>query len=93
MELDQKALDKAVQAYYDNDVSIDSAVADSIKVYLAEMMRPGELVVSEPIQPQRDYRKELWIATSVSHTGTAIINVEYCKTVVRGFDEFFGEQK
>lgn len=96
MSLDNSALERSLLTYSSTRKSggthrkaIEAAIAD----YEKELFKPGQLFVGEPVRPQRDYRKELWIATSVSHRGTATNNIEYCKRVVEAFDEFFGENK
>lgn len=63
MELNEEYLQRACEAFDAATGQPRSAVVAAIKTYLAEMFKPCEGMMLEPLEaiPQRDYRKELWI--------------------------------
>ncbi|MBQ5557916.1 MAG: hypothetical protein IIT36_04955 [Aeriscardovia sp.] len=67
MELNRECLRKAMMAFYDAPGSAHDGVAPAIEAYLAEMFKPGQIQMLEPLEviPQRDYRKELWIGVQL----------------------------
>lgn len=93
--LNEAAFNKACIAYADSDGGWEERLKSAIETYMAEIFKPGELIVGEAIEPQRDYRKELWIAhwVSVPATTTYSKAVETSQRAVRAFDEFFGGAK
>lgn len=89
--MNYEALTAAKKAFFMHDGNVSSSIEQAVKAYIAKSSEPGELIVGEAIQPQRDYRKELWIATSEMRMGTADENISFSNSVVRGFDAFFKE--
>ena len=87
--MNHDALTAAKRAFLMHRGNSDSSIEEAIKVYMVELCKPGELIVGEAIQPQRDYRKELWITASQMHTGTSFEKIDFCNRVVLGFDAFF----
>jgi len=75
MELNEDYLQRACEAFdaaRETHMQPRSAVVAAIETYLAEMFKPGPMVTLEPLEaiPQRDYRKELWIAAFASEGRT-----------------------
>ena len=91
MELNQEWVSKAQDAF-DHSSSNREGIAAAIEAYLAEMFKPGDLIVGEAI-PQRDYRKELWIAHWAAIDGETPFEDAVCGTqkAVEAFDKFFSE--
>ena len=91
MELNQEWVSKAQDAF-DHSSSNREGIAAAIEAYLAEMFKPGDLIVGEAI-PQRDYRKELWIAHWAAIDGETPFEDAVCGTQksVEAFDKFFSE--
>lgn len=87
--MNRVALTAAVQAFRDHMGDTGESIEAAIQTYMAELCKPGELIVGEAIQPQRDYRKELWIATSEMHIGSSLEKIDFSNSVVLGFDAFF----
>lgn len=100
MTLDKKALDKAVEAYHAHGDHFSSVEA-AINAYYKEIFKSVELVaLPPPPQPQRDYRKELWIGVfrdMNNGNGGSILSPGECEGIandaVARFDRFFGEVK
>ena len=92
MELNQEWLQRACEAFDAATGQPRNAVAAAIEAYLAEMFKPGDLIVGEAI-PQRDYRKELWIAHWAAIDGKTKFENAVCGTqkAVEAFDKFFSE--
>ena len=92
MELNQEWLQRACEAFDAATGQPRNAVAAAIEAYLAEMFKPGDLIVGEAI-PQRDYRKELWIAHWAAIDGETPFEDAVCGTqkAVEAFDKFFSE--
>ena len=92
MELNQEWLQRACEAFDAATGQPRNAVAAAIEAYLAEMFKPGDLIVGEAI-PQRDYRKELWIAHWAAIDGKTKFEDAVCGTqkAVEAFDKFFSE--
>lgn len=89
--LDEVPLNKAAIAYASDDGGWEERLKAAIEAYLAEVFKPGSLIVGEAIEPQRDYRKELWIAhwASVPASTKFDAAVESARRAVQAFDEFF----
>ena len=94
MELNQEWVSKAQDAF-DHSSSNREGIAAAIEAYLAEMFKPGDVQMGEPIEftPQRDYRKELWIAHWATIDGKTKFENAVCGTqkAVEAFDKFFSE--
>ena len=92
MELNEECLQRACEAFDAATGQPRNAVAAAIEAYLAEMFKPGDLIVGEAI-PQRDYRKELWIAHWAAIDGKTKFEDAVCGTqkTVEAFDKFFSE--
>ena len=84
MELDQEWVSKAQDAF-DRSPSNREGIAAAIETYLTEMFKPGSVQMLEPLEaiPQRDYRKEAWIAA----IGQG--NPDYANLVLQHFDATF----
>lgn len=96
MELSQKWLAKARSRQTDFlDAGSQYALTAAIETYLAEMFKPGQMMTREPLEaiPQRDYRKELWIAHWAAIDGeTKFEDAVYgTQKAVEAFDKFFSE--
>ena len=83
MELNQEWLQRACEAFDAATGQPRNAVAAAIEAYLAEMFKPGDLIVGEAI-PQRDYRKEVWIAALTTGNGAP-----WADQVLAHFDNTF----
>ena len=92
MGLNEECLQRACEAFDAATGQPRNAVAAAIEAYLAEMFKPGDLIVGEAI-PQRDYRKELWIAHWAAIDGKTKFENAVCGTqkAVEAFDKFFSE--
>jgi len=88
MTLNKEWLAKAGAAYARHQGDSDLSLEVAIETYLAELFRPGELIVGEPIQPQRDYRKELWFEVYLKSANMPETSAE---RAVDAFDKFFAE--
>ena len=86
MELNQEWLDKAMRAWAQCSGDGRASLAAGIAVYNAEMLTPGELIVGEAI-PQRDYRKEVWIAALTTGNGAP-----WADQVLAHFDKTFPQE-
>ena len=86
MELNQEWVSKAQDAF-DHSPSNREGIAAAIETYLTEMFKPGELIVGEAI-PQRDYRKEVWIAALTTGNGAP-----WADQVLAHFDKTFATEK
>ena len=89
MELNQEWLQRACEAFDAATGQPRNAVAAAIEAYLAEMFKPGDLIVGEAI-PQRDYRKELWIAAYTNSQYAPNFDAE---TALAYFDATFPREK
>lgn len=69
-----------------------NAVVAAIETYLAEMFKPGPMMTLEPLEaiPQRDYRKEPWIATYTNSQYTPASDAE---NALAYFDATFPREK
>ena len=85
------ALNVAKRAFFLHKGNMHSSLEAAVKAYEAELCKPGELIVGEAIQPQRDYRKELWVQTALEASGAATEAAAYASKVVLAFDAFFKE--
>ena len=94
MELNQEWVSKAQDAF-DHSPSNREGITAAIETYLAEMFKPGPMMTLEPLEaiPQRDYRKELWIAHWAAIDGKTKFEDAVCGTqkAVEAFDKFFSE--
>lgn len=88
--LNQAALDAAYHAFWAHPGDSRPSVEAAIRTYMAEAFKPGagELIVGEAIQPQRDYRKELWIEAWKTNGSSLTAN-----TALQQFDTTFGDSK
>ena len=89
MELNQEWLQRACEAFDAATGQPRNAVAAAIEAYLAEMFKPGDLIVGEAI-PQRDYRKELWIA---AYTNSQYTPASDAEKALAYFDATFPREK
>ena len=87
MELNQEWVSKAQDAF-DHSPSNREGIAAAIETYLTEMFKPGPMMTLEPLEaiPQRDYRKEAWIA-AMPVGGPA-----YADKVLADFDATFSHE-
>ena len=71
MALNEEYLQRACEAFNAATGQPRNAVVAAIETYLAEMFKPGEGMILEPLEviPQRDYRKELWIGVATAVSG------------------------
>lgn len=88
MELNEEWLDKAVKACMECLGSPENCIASAIETYLTEMFKPGPMMTLEPLEaiPQRDYRKELWIA---AYTGSQYAPSSDAENALAHFDATF----
>ena len=95
MELNQEWLAKACAAYARHQGDSEISLEVAIETYLTEMFKPGPMMTLEPLEaiPQRDYRKELWIAHWAAIDGETPFEDAVCGTqkAVEAFDKFFSE--
>jgi len=84
----EAAFNKACIAYADYDGGWEERLKSAIETYMTEAFQPGELIVGEAIQPQRDYRKELWI-----HAWNKTGNSTTANAALQQFDMTFGGAK
>lgn len=96
--LNEVAFVKACTAYGDCQGAWEDRLDAAIEAYLAEVFKPGELVVGEAVEPQRDCRKELWmgvaIAVARSDNATKLESpTRWADQVLADFDKRFGETK
>ena len=91
MELNQEWVSKAQDAF-DHSSSNREGIAAAIEAYLAEMFKPGPMMTLEPLEaiPQRDYRKELWIA---AYTNSQYAPASDAETALAYFDATFPREK
>ena len=87
MALNEEYLERACEAFDAATGQPRNAVAAAIEAYLAEMFKPGDLIVGEAI-PQRDYRKEVWIAALTTGNGAP-----WADQVLAHFDKTFATEK
>ena len=85
MALDENMFRVALGAYCGGTGTVEDGIRKAIEAYLAEMFKPGSVQMLEPLEaiPQRDYRKEAWIAA----IGQG--NPDYANQVVLHFDATF----
>ena len=85
MALDENRFRVALDAYYGDTGTVEDGIRKAIETYLAEMFKPGSVQMLEPLEaiPQRDYRKEAWIAA----IGQG--NPDYANLVLQHFDATF----
>ena len=85
MALDENMFRVALAAYCGGTGTVEDGIRKAIEVYLAEMFKPGSIQMLEPLEaiPQRDYRKEAWIAA----IGQG--NPDYANLVLQHFDATF----
>ena len=95
--LDQGAFNKALIAFERGAVrnSETRALQDAIRAYMDEAFKPGPIVELSTAEfaPQRDYRKELWIAHWQSMPAGQDFKGDIARVqrAVKAFDEFFNE--
>lgn len=89
MELNREWVSKAQDAF-DYSLSNREGIAAAIETYLAEMFKPGTVMTLEPLEaiPQRDYRKEVWIAALTTGNGAP-----WADQVLAHFDKTFPQEK
>ena len=88
MSLDKDKLAKALAAYEDYDGGVYGGIEAAIESYLKEMFKPNQLVKSEPIQPTRDYRKELWIGIRLQDA-----DIDEANAALADFDKTFSKER
>ena len=90
MELNHEALDKALCAFNLHPGDQKSSFIVAIETYLTEMFKPGPMMTLEPLEaiPQRDYRKEVWIAALTTGNGAP-----WADQVLAHFDKTFATEK
>lgn len=93
--LNEAAFNKACISYADDDGGWEERLKSAIETYMAEIFKPGELFVGEAIEPQRDYRKELWmdVAIAVARSDNATkpeSPTRWADQVLADFDKRFG---
>lgn len=96
--LNKDAFAKAVSAYENHLGGEESSLEAAIEAYLTEAFKPGELIVGEAIEPQRDYRKELWVgvATAVVRSDSTTSKYapgDFADAALAKFDARFGDAK
>ncbi len=86
MALDENMFRVALDAYYGGTGTVEDGIRKAIEAYLAEVFKPGQVQMCEPLEaiPQRDYRKEVWIAAL--GTGNGAIWADH---VLAHFDKTF----
>lgn len=96
-QIDKNALREAMQAHYECEGTPEDSMRAAISAYMDEAFKPGPIVELStadfvPI-PQRDYRKEVWIAhwAAVPDTVAFPDAVSSAQRAVKAFDEFFNE--
>lgn len=92
------AFNKACIAYASGSGGWEERLKAAIEAYLAEAFRPGELVIGEASEPQRDYRKELWIGVAIAvarsdSTTSEFSPGNFANTALAKFDAQFGDAK
>lgn len=93
MELKEHMFRLALDAYYNNYENdrgtVEYCIRKAIEAYLTEMFKPGEGMMLEPLEaiPQRDYRKELWIAAYLENGRTRDAHI-----ALEGFDQAFSKE-
>ena len=90
MDLNTTALRKAIRAYKEAPGGTEDGVVAAIKTYLtADLLKPGQ-VTELPLEaiPQRDYRKEVWIAAITTGNGAP-----WADQVLAHFDKTFPQEK
>ena len=91
MDLNVTALRKATRAYKEAPGGTEDGVVAAIKTYLtADLIKPDKGMILEPLDaiPQRDYRKELWIAALTTGNGAP-----WADQVLAHFDKTFPQEK
>ena len=96
MKLNQEWLAKARSRQMNFlDAGSQYALTAAIKTYLTEMFTPSQAMTLGQLEatPQRDYRKELWIAHWASVDGKTKFEdaVFGTQKAVEAFDKFFSE--
>ena len=95
MALNEEYLERACEAFDAATGQPRNAVAATIEAYLAEMFKPSQVMTLGQLEaiPQRDYRKELWIAHWAAIDGKTKFEDAVCGTqkAVEAFDKFFSE--
>ena len=89
MELNEEYLQRACEAFDAATGQPRNAVAAAIEAYLAEMFKPGQVQMLEPLEaiPKRDYRKEVWIAALTTGNGAP-----WADQVLAHFDKTFPQE-
>ena len=92
MELNEECLQRACEAFDAATGRPRNAVAAAIEAYLAEMFKPDQMMTMEPLEaiPQRDYRKELWIA---AYTNSQYAPASDAEKALAYFDATFPREK
>ena len=90
MALNEEYLQRACEAFDAATGRPRNAVVAAIETYLAEMFKPGTVMTLEPLEaiPQRDYRKEVWIAALTTGNGAP-----WADQVLAHFDKTFPQEK
>ena len=96
--LNEAAFNKACITYADDDGGWEERLKSAIETYMAEIFKPGELFVGEAIEPQRDYRKELWVGVAIAvarsdSTTSKYASGDFADTALAKFDAQFGGAK
>ena len=87
--LNQAALDAAYHAFVAHPGDSRPSVEAAIRTYMAVTTpSPVKMIGGEAIQPQRDYRKELWIEAWKTNGSSLTAN-----TALQQFDTTFGDSK
>ena len=86
MALDENMFRVALDAYYGDTGTVEDGIYKAIEAYLAEVFKPGSVTTLEPLEaiPQRDYRKEAWLAALGTGNGA-----HWADQVLAHFDKTF----
>ena len=89
MALNEEHLQRACEAFNAATGQPRNAVVAAIETYLAEMFKPDKGMILEPLEaiPQRDYRKDLWIAAYLENGSTRDAHI-----ALEGFDQAFPKE-
>ena len=97
MDINEECLQRACEAFDAATGQPRNAVAAAIEAYLAEMFKPGQVQMLEPLEaiPQRDYRKELWIAVATAtaaHAAQGFQPASWADETLKAFDTAFPQE-
>ena len=85
MKLTSEQLGRAYSTFINFNGSSKNSLGAAIEEFVDTMFKPGPMMTLEPLEaiPQRDYRKEAWIAA----IGRG--NSDYANLVLQHFDATF----